>query len=85
MSWVPSNQPVRYDEARVARLKPIEAEIEKLALPPVRLRKLNGIRNALEVQIEDGGDSPEVNRLLLDALRGGKKYKQCHMKSDMGS
>ena len=71
MSWKPSNQPVRYDEARVARLKPIGAEIEKLGLPLVRLRKLNGIRNALEMQIEDGGDSPEVNRLLLDALRAG--------------
>jgi hypothetical protein len=71
MSWKPSNQPVRYDEARVARLKPIEAEIEKLGLPLIRLRKLNGIRSALEVQIEDGGDNPEVNNLLLDALRAG--------------
>jgi hypothetical protein len=71
MSWKPSNQPGRYDEARTARLKPIGAEIEKLGLPLVRLRKLNGIRNALEMQIEDGGDSPEVNRLLLDALRAG--------------
>jgi tetratricopeptide (TPR) repeat protein len=71
MSWKASNQPTRYDRARVARLKPIRAEIEKLGLPLIRLRKLNAIQGALEVQVEDGGDSPEVNRLLLDALRAG--------------
>jgi hypothetical protein len=38
ISWKPSNQPVRYDEARVAQLKPIEAEIEKLGLPLIRRR-----------------------------------------------
>ncbi len=71
MGWQPSNEPVRYERKRVAQLAPIQAEIEKLGLPLVRLRKLNGIRNALEMQIEDGGDSPEVNKLLLDALRAG--------------
>lgn len=71
MTWKTSNQPVRYDEARAAQLKPIRAAIEKLGLPPVRLRKLYGLCNAMELQIEDGGDSPEVNRLLLDALRAG--------------
>lgn len=71
MSWKPSNQPLRYDRARVDQLKPIRTEIEKLGLPLVRLRKLNGILGGLEMQIEDGGDSPEVNKLLLDALRAG--------------
>jgi hypothetical protein len=65
----PSNEPTRYDEARVARLRPIEAAIAKLRLPMLRARKLGVILSALEVQIEDGGDSPEVNRLLLAALR----------------
>ena len=69
MSWKPSNQPTRYDKARLAQLEPVRAEIEKLKLPLIRFRKLNGICGALEVQIEDGGDDPEVNKLLLDALR----------------
>lgn len=57
MVWRPSNEPTRYDEARVARVKPIEAEIHRLGLPPLRLRKLIGILNALIMQIKDGGDS----------------------------
>jgi len=69
--WKPSNQPIRYDRARVAQLEPIKAEIERLGLPLIRFRKLKGVLNALEMQIEDGGDSPEVNKLLLDALRAG--------------
>ena len=71
MTWKPSNQTIRYDRKRAAQMMPIQAEIEKLGLPLVRFRKLNAIRNALEMQIEDGGDSPEVNKLLLDALRAG--------------
>jgi tetratricopeptide (TPR) repeat protein len=71
MGWKPSNQTTRYDRKRVAQLEPIEAEIMKLGLPLVRMRKLNGIRNALEMQLEDGGDSPAVNKLLLEALRAG--------------
>ncbi len=71
MSWQPSNEPDRYDKARVAQLSPIETEIDKLNLPLIRLRKLNGILSAVEMQIENGGDSPEANKLLLDALRAG--------------
>jgi len=73
--WRPSNEPTRYDEARVAQLKPIKIELNKLGLPLVRFRKLNGILNALEMQIEDGGDSPQVNALLLEALREGVKHQ----------
>jgi tetratricopeptide (TPR) repeat protein len=65
----PTNIPGSYDEARVARLKPISTAIEQLGLPFVRKRKLIGILNALEMQIEDGGDSPAVNDHLLQALR----------------
>jgi tetratricopeptide (TPR) repeat protein len=64
-----SNQPTRYDSARVATLAPIRKSIEHLRLPILSMRKLMGILNAVEVQIETGGDSPEVNALLLDALR----------------
>jgi hypothetical protein len=69
MTWKPSNEPMRYDRARAAQFDPIKAAIQSLGLPPIRVRKLNGIVNAIAMQIEDGGDSPEVNHLLLDALR----------------
>src|SRR6266508_3035742 len=64
-----SNQPTRYDRARVAQLSPIREAIAGLGLPLLSVRKLMGILNAIEMQIETGGDSPEVNALLLDALR----------------
>src|SRR5213076_2750272 len=70
MAWRPSREPDRYDRARVARLAPIRAAVDALALAPQRQRKLAGLLNAIEMQVEDGGDSPEVNALLLDALRG---------------
>lgn len=57
------------DRARLNTLKPVKQAVEVLSLPPLRQRKLNGILNALTMQIEDGGDSPEVNELLVKALR----------------
>lgn len=75
MTWKPSNEPTRYDRARVERTKPIEKEIDRLGLPLIRKRKLNTILNALIVQIEDGGDSPEPNRLLLEALRAAVRHQ----------
>jgi len=62
-------EPVRYDQVRVRQLEPIRQAILSLRLPPRRYRKLHAILNALEVQIEDGGDNPEVNDCLLEALR----------------
>ena len=67
--WQPTNEPSRYDAARIANLKPVHEAIDHLQLPPIRFRKLNAICNALEMQIEDGGDAPEVNNRLLEALR----------------
>ena len=64
-----SNEPTGYDESRVAQLQPLREAIEKLPIPALRSRKISGILNALEMQIEDGGDSPEVNRLLRETLR----------------
>ncbi|HNT76705.1 MAG TPA: SEC-C domain-containing protein [Anaerolineae bacterium] len=69
MTWKPSPEPTRYDRERVARLQPLKEAVARLRLPLLRIRKLNGLLNALEMQIEDGGDSPEVNQHLLDALR----------------
>lgn len=70
-----ANEPGQYDAARVARLQPIRQAIQQLDLPPVRVRKLNGILNALEMQIEDGGDNPEVNHFLLEALRVSVRHQ----------
>jgi tetratricopeptide (TPR) repeat protein len=75
MAWHPSHEPDRYDRAPVARLAPIRAAVDALALPLRRKRKLAGVLNAIEMQIEDGGDSPEVNALLLDALRAGVRHQ----------
>ncbi len=51
------------------RLNEFAKALKALNLPSLRQRKLNGILNALTMQIEDGGDSPEVNKLLVEALR----------------
>jgi hypothetical protein len=69
VDWTPSPEPVGYDERRVAQLQPIKDAVGRLGLPLLRLRKILGILNALTMQVEDGGDSPQVNTLLLDALR----------------
>lgn len=57
------------DYARLDTLKPVQRSVEALHLPPLRFRKLKGILGALTMQIEDGGDFPEVNELLVKALR----------------
>jgi len=50
-------------------VKPAEKAIQDLILPLIRYRKLKGILNALIMQIEDGGDNPDVNAFLIQALR----------------
>ncbi len=75
VNWKPSNQPTGNDRARVAQLRPVEAAIKALGLPLTRFRELNGILGALTMQIEDGGDSPEVDNLLLDALRAAIRHQ----------
>jgi hypothetical protein len=75
MAWRPSREPDRYDRARVAQLAPIRAAVDALGLPLRRKRKLAGLLNAIEMQIEDGGDSSEVNALLLHALRAGVRHQ----------
>jgi len=72
---VNTNEPGRYDRARVARVTVLEEEVKRLALPPIRWRKLKALLTAIEMQIEDAGDSAKVNRLLLDALRAGIRHQ----------
>lgn len=74
MPWRPPTETTRYDTARVARLDPVARALNALKLPPAGDRKLGTILNALEMQIEDGGDHPEVNRLLIEALRAGVRH-----------
>lgn len=57
------------DYERLNTLRPTQRCVKALNLPALRQRKLNGILNALTMQIEDGGDFPEVNDLLIKALR----------------
>jgi hypothetical protein len=59
----------------VVLLQPIHDAVGRLGLPLARFRKIKSILGALEVQIEDGGDAPEVNRLLLDALRAVLRHQ----------
>lgn len=59
----------KIDYPRLETINPVEEAIKSLNLPRLRFRKLNGILNALTMQIEDGGDFPEVNELLIKALR----------------
>ena len=75
MDWKPSNQPTRYNRPRAAQLEPIQQAIHALGLRVTRVRKLNALVNALAMQIEDGGDHPEVNRLLVDALRVAVRHQ----------
>ena len=63
------------DRARLNTFKPVDQAVEALNLPPLRFRKLNGILGALTMQIEDGGDSPEVNELLIKALRAAVVFQ----------
>ena len=63
------------DRARLETFKPVEQAIASLNLPILRLRKLKGILNALIMQIEDGGDSPEVNELLVKAFRAAVTFQ----------
>ena len=55
MRWKPSNEPVRYDKNRVATFRPVTESVAELPLPLIRSRKLRGIANAIEMQIEDPG------------------------------
>ena len=50
------------------QIKGIGEALEQSGAPVIRYRKVNGILNALAMQVEDGGDNPVVVAHLLDAL-----------------
>jgi len=67
---IPSSVPGKnIDRPRLNQLKPVEKAIQGLRLSLIQFRKLNGILGALTMQVEDGGDNPEVNAFLVKALR----------------
>ncbi|MEP7358092.1 MAG: hypothetical protein ABI847_12685 [Anaerolineales bacterium] len=50
------------------QIKGIQMALEQSGEPVTRYRKVNGILNALAMQIEDGGDNPAVVARLFEAL-----------------
>ena len=57
-----------YDKAAVIALGEVRGVIERLG-PAILYRKLYGVLNAIEMQVEDGGYRLEAVRHLGDALR----------------
>jgi hypothetical protein len=74
-TWKPSTATTRIDHGRMARLEPVQAAVDQLGLPLMRLRKLKAILGAITVQVECGRDHPEVNGHLLDALRAEVRHQ----------
>ncbi len=58
-----------YSEKNVRALGELKKVLEKAGLPPMKIRKANGIFNAMEMQIEDDDYSAEVVTHLLYALK----------------
>jgi hypothetical protein len=54
--------------ARLSRIDAVHDAAERAGESLLRFRKVNGILNALAMQVEDGGDDPMVVAHLLDAL-----------------
>ena len=57
-----------YNEKAVQDLRQVEENIKAMGLPLVKFRKLNGILNALEMQIEDFEYDIKVVQYLGNAL-----------------
>jgi hypothetical protein len=57
-----------YDEEAVRALQKVREVAASLRLPLLQQRRYNGILNAMEMQIEDGGPSKEVLSHLRSAL-----------------
>lgn len=57
-----------YNEAGVKALGKVQGVIGSFGLPLIKARKLNGILNAIEMQIEDYGYTDDVVKALDKAL-----------------
>jgi hypothetical protein len=59
---------MRYNEAGVKALHGVRSAIDSAGLPLLRERKLNGILNAIEMQIEDYDYDEDVVKALVRAM-----------------
>jgi hypothetical protein len=66
--FIRSWPPPRAIQAVLDQIQAIHKALEQSGEPVMRYRKVNGILNALAMQLEDGGDHPAVVAHLLDAL-----------------
>ena len=64
-----------FDENRLAEFKVVKTAVKQLQLPPIRQRNLISIMNAIEVQLEGGGSSPDVETHLLRALQAAVRHE----------
>ena len=62
------SEDVKYNEKGVQDLRRVKETISAMGLPPLKFRKLNGILNALEMQIEDFDYDIKVVQSLGNAL-----------------
>lgn len=54
---------------RLTQFRAVKTAVNALRLPPIDQRKLNGILNAIEMQLESSNYSPEAVDYLLKALQ----------------
>jgi hypothetical protein len=66
--FISSYPPPPSIRAVLDQIKAVGDAVEQSGEPVIRYRKVNGILNALAMQVEDGGDNPAVASHLLEAL-----------------
>ena len=66
--FISSYPPPADIRAVLDQIKAIQNAVEQSGEPVMRYRKVNGILNALAMQVEDGGDNPAVVAHLLETL-----------------
>ena len=68
---------IGYNQKAVDAINELQNTINSLGIPKMLVRKLNGIRNAIEMQVEDYRTVPEVVEHLCKAfLAQAKMYKE---------
>ena len=65
----------QFNEDRLAEFSVMRTVVNALRIPLMRQRNLISILNAIEVQLEGGGDNPDVNEYLLRALQAAVRHE----------
>ncbi|MEA1925718.1 MAG: hypothetical protein U9M90_00525 [Patescibacteria group bacterium] len=74
------------NEKAITAIENFENEINSLGLPYILLRKLNSIRNAIEMHVEDYNVFPEVLECLFQAyIKQAKVFKEPHRSDIMNA